>query len=657
MSSTVELKRNQCSVEGAMGLEWLVTNGLGGYAAGSVAGANTRRYHGILVAALRPPLGRTVLVQKVEETVEVCDGDRAERYELSTNRWADGSLAPTGFRFCERFELDGAIPTWTFTLGTTVLQKQIWMEHGAPTTYVRYRVVRAPVVCRLALAVLVNHRGFHATTSAGDWRMNVNAIAGGVEVRAFDGAPSLLLRAERGDWRTEHNWHRGIHLEREQERGLDSLDDALRAATLCAELLEGDTLTLCSSLDSEADTSGSNALVRRRAYELDLLECAGLPDNGELRQLVLAADQFVVERATRSDDQGRTIIAGYPWFGDWGRDTMIALPGLTLSTGRPMVARSILRTFAQHVDQGMLPNRFVEDELDAEYNTVDATLWYFEALRQYVEHTDDRALVGELWPVLESIVQHHLEGTRYGIGMDPADHLLAAGEAGVQLTWMDAKVGDWVITPRIGKPVEVNALWFNALRTMEGLARLTSAPSEPFAVLAERVALGFERFWNAERGCCFDVVDGPDGHDPSIRPNQLFAASLAHSPLSEDRQRAIVDACARDLYTPRGLRSLGPREPDYTTRYVGAPAERDAVYHQGTVWGWLLGPFALAHFRAYGDKERARAFLEPLLAQLHEHGIGSISEIFDGDAPFTARGCIAQAWSVAEVLRAWRLLC
>jgi len=352
---------------------------------------------------------------------------------------------------------------------------------------------------------------------------------------------------------------------------------------------------------------------------------------------------------------GCSIIAGYHWFGDWGRDTMIALPGLTLATGRANAAKQILLAFSRYVDGGMLPNNFPDAGGKPEYNTVDAALWYFESIRQYFEATQDAVALQKLFPVLASMIDAHIAGTRYNIHVDPADGLLYAGAPGVQLTWMDAKIGDWVVTPRAGKPVEINALWINALETMAGFARLLAKPVEAYERLSAKAKKSFQKFWNAERNCCFDVIDSPGiGNDAALRPNQIFAVSLPVSPLTPEQQKAVVDVCARRLLTSHGLRSLAPGEPGYTGHYGGGPRERDAAYHQGTVWGWLLGPFALAHHRVYRDGEAALRFLEPLGRQIYASGLGTLSEIFDGDAPFTPRGCIAQAWTVGEVLRAWK---
>jgi predicted glycogen debranching enzyme len=332
---------------------------------------------------------------------------------------------------------------------------------------------------------------------------------------------------------------------------------------------------------------------------------------------------------------------------------MISLPGLTLTTGRPEIARSILRTFAQYVDQGMLPNRFPDAGETPEYNTVDATLWYFEAIRQYYAATEDDDLLRDLFPVLADVIDWHCRGTRYNIHLDAADGLLYAGTEGVQLTWMDAKVGDQVITPRIGKPIEINALWYNALRTMAKFARQIGKPHQEYEAIADRTLAKFSRFWNEAAGYCYDVIDTSDGEDDSLRPNQIFAVSLPQSPLTPFQQQQVVNVCGQKLLTSHGLRSLSPDHPDYTGHYVGNGAERDRVYHQGTVWGWLLGPFALAHLRVYNNPTQAQKILAPMANHLATHGLGNLSEIFDGDAPMTARGCIAQAWTVAEVLRAW----
>ncbi|MBE7555462.1 MAG: glycogen debranching enzyme N-terminal domain-containing protein [Anaerolineales bacterium] len=660
---TFDFGREVCShLAVAEEREWLVTNGIGGYASGTIAGVLTRRYHGLLVAALKPPLGRTLLLTKLDETV-ACNGDS---YPLYANRWDSGAVDPTGFYSLERFHLEGTIPVWTFGLAEGLLEKRVWMQLGANTTYICYSHRRGDRPLVLTLKVMVNYRDYHGSTHAGGWQMQITPVEHGLQVNAFDGATSLYLLSDQAEARPEHTWYRNFYLSVEAYRGLDTTEDHLYAGFFRAILRPGESLTLVASTDPAPNLDGLSAYAERQAYEQRLVTTSGAgfksalltptpePDLSNLTQhLILAADQFIVRRPSANDPDGHSIIAGYPWFGDWGRDTMISLSGLTLSTGRPEAARSILRTFAQFVDQGMLPNRFPDAGETPEYNTVDATLWYFEAIRAYYAATADDELLAELWPILQDIIAWHQCGTRYNIHVDPTDGLLYAGEPGVQLTWMDAKVGDWVITPRIGKPVEVNALWYNALRIMADIARRLGQPADAYDASAGQVQTGFARFWNETAGYCYDVLDGPNGHETTLRPNQILAVSLPYSPLEARQQRALVDVCARYLLTSHGLRSLAASDPAYAGHYGGSPRQRDSVYHQGTVWAWLMGPFVSAHLRVYRDPTLARSYLLPLLRSLASNTVGSISEIFDGDAPFLGRGCTAQAWSVAEVLRAW----
>ena len=655
---TIEFGREICgSLEIAEQREWLVTNGIGGYASGTVSGNLTRRYHGLLIAALHPPVGRTQLVAKLEETASY-DGSS---HALGTNSWASGAVEPKGHLTLERFLLEGTTPVWRFALADALLEKRIWMRQDENTTYVQYSLLRGNGPVRLFLKALVNYRDFHFTTHGGDWRMQVKSVENGVQITAFDGATPFYLLSADAQFEATHEWYRDFFLSQEKARGLDDHEDYLFAAAAHVELVEGQSVTFVLSTDATTELHGSclaeHVEQEGRVYstwsESDPAATSFAPP--WVRQLIVAANQFIVKRALPEVPDGRSIIAGYHWFGDWGRDTMIALPGLTLTTGRPEIARKILFAFAHYVDAGMLPNNFPDTGGRPEYNTADATLWYFEAARQYFEATKDAEAMLQLYPILAQIISAHVKGTRYRIHVDEADGLLYAGEEGVQLTWMDAKVGDWCITPRMGKPVEVNALWYNALLTMAKLAPIAGASPEPFQKMAERIMKGFAKFWNSQANCCYDVIDDPRiGNDASLRPNQIFAVSLPESPLLPKQQKAVVDFCARRLLTSHGLRSLAQGEPGYQGRYVGGPRERDGAYHQGTVWGWLLGPFVLAHLRVYGDHKAARSFLEPLGMQIHTEGLGSLSEIFDGDAPFRSGGCIAQAWTVAEVLRAWR---
>jgi predicted glycogen debranching enzyme len=654
---TIEFGREICCEPGISDKrEWLVTNGIGGFASGTIAGLLARRYHGLLVAALKPPLGRNLLVAKLDETATYDGGS----YPLSSNRWSDGTVEPQGYINIEKFYLDGTTPVWNYACADAILEKRIWMAQGANTTYVRYKLNRAARPLDISIKAYVNYRDYHGSTHAGGWRMNVEKHVDGVRVVAYDGAEPFYILTDKADAEPSNDWYYGFRLSLEESRGLDHIEDHLHATTITYTLKEGDSFIIIASTEETPELDGDKSLGQRNSHEKEITERFGnkralhaKESAPEFAHLALSADQFVVDRPSPGDKNGKSVIAGYHWFGDWGRDTMISLPGLTIATGRPEIARSILRTFALYVDMGMLPNRFPDTGEKPEYNTVDATLWYFEAVRAYIDDTHDTALLRELFPVLDGIIEWHNKGTRYNIKVDPEDGLLYAGEGGVQLTWMDAKVGDWVVTPRIGKAVEVNALWYNALRTISVFANLIKKPSKKYVSAADKAYDGFSRFWNDSSGYCFDVIDGPGGDDNSLRPNQLIAVSLPESPLSFAEQKKVVEVCALSLLTSYGLRSLSTDHPDYKGYYGGDPATRDGAYHQGTVWGWLLGHFALAHMRVFGDPEKAGNFLLPAIDQMRSHGVGSLSEIFDADAPMNPKGCIAQAWTVAELIRAW----
>lgn len=661
MSAAVQFGREICGdLELAESREWLVTNGIGGYASGTIAGENTRRYHGLLIAALRPPVGRMQLVAGLDEIVRYGGAE----FALATHRWASGAVEPKGFQYIEEFQLEGNAPVWRYALGDARLEKRVWMQQGANTTYLQYRLVSAGAPTQLELKALVNYRDFHGATHAGDWRMQIDGTERGLRVVAFDGAVPFYLKSAEAECEAQHEWYRDYFFARERERGLDDREDQLLAGIFRVTLASGQSVTIVATTDEAAALDGEVAWAQRIARDDKIFAAwrgASASNVAEspawLRDLALAADQFIVTRTLPEQAEGCSVIAGYHWFGDWGRDTMIALPGLTLATGRPEVARQILLAFAAYVDGGMLPNNFPDGGRKPEYNTVDAGLWYFEAVRQYFAATRDMQTLRKLFPVLAGMIDAHAKGTRYSIHVDAADGLLYAGEAGVQLTWMDAKVGDWVVTPRIGKAVEINALWMNALETMRQFAREIEVSSGAYEGSARKTRDGFQRFWNSERRCCYDVIDVPGvGKDAALRPNQIFAVGLAVGALTREQQKAVVDICAAQLLTPYGLRSLARGEAGYQGHYGGGPQERDGAYHQGTVWGWLLGPFALAHYRVYGDRGAAMRFLEPLGSAIQNYGLGTIGEIFDGDAPFAPKGCIAQAWSVGEMLRAWTTL-
>jgi predicted glycogen debranching enzyme len=597
--------------------------------------------------------------------VEVLARYKAQQYELGCNEFADGTIAPRGFELLSSFDDDDGVPVWTYACADALLEQRVWMAHGRNTTYVTFKLREAGEALDLELRPLCTYRDYHAHARGG-WTLEVANEERGCRVTAFSGARPYRVLIDRGDFHSEPDWYWNFRHRAEAERGLDAEEDLFRPGTFRARLQPGEQVTLIATAEPEFEAP-SVALDRDQKRRRALLRATPAGSPRWIQRLTLAADQFIVSRASRSGEvQGTTVIAGYPWFSDWGRDTMIALPGLALATGRHAEAAAILRTFAGHVSQGMLPNRFPDGGENAEYNTVDATLWFFHAVSAYLAATEDRALLREVYPTLCDIIAWHRRGTRYGIHVDPRDGLLYAGEPGVQLTWMDAKVGDWVVTPRIGKAVEINALWHYALSRLASWAKvLKDRPAAAdYHTAAEQVAACFaDTFWYPAGGYLYDVVDSPEGAmeqgrrvDTSLRPNQIFAVSLGSDLLDSARARAVVDICARELLTPVGLRSLAPGDPHYAARYIGDPRARDGAYHQGTVWSWLLCNFALAHHRVYGNADHALALLAGLASHLDEACIGSISEIMDGNPPHHPRGCFAQAWSVSETLRAFHAL-
>ena len=624
--------------------EWLEPNGLGGWASSTVSGAHTRRYHGVLVASTRPPTGRLVLLSRLDETVV----HAGCRHQLAANRFS-GAVHPEGHRALESFERD-LFPVWTYAADGLRLRKTIVTIHGRNTTVIVYELVeaRGPVV--LELAPFLAYRDYHALRHAhGPVEAAYEFEDGSLRLRMFDGMPKLNLLVPGSRFRHCPDWWYGFEYDRERERGLDHTEDLWTPGVVEVDLGSGDRIGVIASTEP---TEGDEALAlleqerRRRQRTISHAPAA------VGRTLALAADALIVRRSDRLS----TIVAGYHWFTDWGRDTMISLPGLTLCTGRADEAKQMLQAFAAHMSEGMIPNRFPDGEGEPEYNSADATLWMFVAVHRYLEATNDVAfVVGHLLPVLRDALDWHRRGTRYGIRVDE-DGLLCAGETGVQLTWMDAKVGGRVVTPRQGKPVEINALWVNALLIVSQLETLAGLPSRADRLGAEaaRSRAAFESlFWNPGAGYLFDVIDGEE-RDASIRPNALFALSLPYPLVKGERARRILAVVEERLLTPFGLRTLDPADPHYQGRYEGGVVERDGAYHQGTVWPWLLGPYVDALLRVRGalGAQQSLAILDGFKDELEAAGLGSLSEIYDGDAPHRPRGCIAQAWSVAEVIRA-----
>jgi predicted glycogen debranching enzyme len=641
--------------------EWWIANGLGAYASGTIAGSLTRRYHGLLIAPVASPLGRRLIVAKADATL--IEGARS--WPLFTNRWKGGDIAPAGHVRIGSFHLDYSVPVWMYEIGGgRQIEARIWMEPGSHTTYAGWLLWPGgdslDDVLSLRVTLLANDRDHHGTTSIGGFRPGIRADGERLIVtneRLF----SLTIRANGGDMVAKRDWYRDFDLPVEAERGLDSIDNHLCVGEVTMRLMPGQWCGIAASLEPEPSVDLMAALGRRLDHDRAVVATA-TASSPAMRQapdwiarLALAADAFLFSRPVPNVPDGQSVIAGYPWFGDWGRDTMISLPGLTLATGRSETARRILETFASFASEGMLPNVFPGAGDRAEYNTADASLWFFEAWRAYFDATADLAALRRAFPVLSDMIAWHRKGTRYGIGVDPADGLLRAGAAGVQLTWMDAKVGDWVVTPRIGKPVEINALWYNALRAMGAFTGRLAEP-DSFSALADTVKQSFARFVRPDGEGLFDVIDGPNGDDASIRPNQILAVSLRYCPLDSDNQARVVRVCRRHLLTAFGLRSLAPGSPAYHPRYGGSARDRDGGYHQGPVWAWLLGPFSLAAYRVAGDVKAAQAVLAPISDALLDQAVGAIGEIFDGDPPHHPRGAPAQAWSVACILDAWRLL-
>ncbi len=650
--------------------EWLCTNGIGGFASSTVIGCNTRRYHALLCAATRPPLGRMVLVNKADETLTL--GDRS--FELGCNQYP-GAINPVGYQFLQDFA-PSPLPTWTYKVPGATLRKTVWMPHGQNTTVVRYELIEGDAATLLARP-FVTGRDYHGThhyntgfnTHCDSTEENGACI---VSLQPYETCPQIvwshdgtcpqIVWSHDGTWREGGAWYYNFEYSIEKERGLDFHEDAYCPGAWVWNLTrEKPVATWVIGLEKHDPTEMLATYETEIARQNTLLETAqvsstGNPPDDFKSRLIIAADQFIVQR----EDGLHTILAGYPWFSDWGRDTMIALPGLCLSTKRFDIARSILLAFAKASTQGMIPNRFPDAGETPDTNTVDATLWFFHAIERYVHASGDwDTLKNDLYPVLKDSIAWHIKGTRFNIKADERDGLLHAGDSSTQLTWMDAKVGDTVFTPRDGKPVEIQALWYNALRHMMAFAEVLG--DEPTKKLcgdwSRRAKANFATtFWNEDAGCLYDYVSSDGSYkNADMRPNQIFAVSLPNRLLTLDQEKRVVQAVQRDLLTPVGLRSLSASDPKYRGIYIGDQWQRDSSYHQGTVWAWLIGGFLSAYLRvnrrSQASKARVREWLEPLHQHLDAACLNQISEIFDGNEPHTPRGCCAQAWSVAEPLR------
>ena len=648
--------------------EWLVTNGLGGYACGTVEGAITRRYHGLLVAALANPHGRMMMLNGLSERLRLPD-----RRVVYTGAEELAGISPEHTLPVAEFRLEAGLPVWRYEVDVFTLEKRLLMPHQQNTVHVNYHLLAGNGSLRLGLRPAIHFRPHDAQVSAVTVEQYMlTVINDQFEILGKADLPTLRLMVLGSS--TAFTFDRketaGIQYSTEQSRGYESKGSLWSPGYFRIDLSEGQSATLIASTESweVIRALGPDGALRSEMERRHRLISMAKPEaqRGPAAELVLAADQFLITpvgrvedsaRARASGDEIRTVIAGYHWFTDWGRDTMISLEGLTLATGRKYEARWILRTFAHYVRDGLIPNMFPEGEKQGLYHTADASLWFFHAVHRYVEATQDRESLRMILPKLVDIVDHHLQGTRFGIAVDPKDGLLKQGQAGYQLTWMDAKVDDWVVTPRRGKAVEINALWYNALRLLAGW--LSEEQGESAArILSEHAEHAHEsfnrRFWYEKGGYLYDVVDGEGGDDPAFRPNQVLAISLDHPVLDRSRWEPVMQAVKEKLLTPLGLRSLAPGEKDYKAKYYGDLRSRDAAYHQGTVWAWLIGPYVDAWLRLHPDDAAGgRKLLEGFVPHLNQACIGTISEIFDADQPHTPRGCVAQAWSVAEVLRCW----
>jgi len=654
--------------------EWLVTNGLGGYASGTVAGVITRRYHGILIAALAAPLGRIVMLSHVAEEVRL-PGNR--RIEIGGRERIGDAPDAHGTGYLVEFRLEAGLPVWRYDIDGMVIEKRLFMLHMQNTVLLLYEIVSGADRAELTLRPSVNFRVQEAPLSEPlGWPYELRVVDEYAEIcLARSSVPALRLKVSGAE---STLMVKGQRLESvlypvEESRGYHPRGDLWSPGSFNIDLSAGQRAALVASTESIETMS---VLTPEQAFEAEMgrrrrLLALAAPEarDGIGAELVLAADQFIITPAGRSEetarahaygDEVRTVIAGYHWFTDWGRDTMISLEGLTLVTGRHVEAAYILRTFAHHVRDGLIPNMFPEGRQEALYHTADATLWFFHAIARYVRATGDHLTLATLYPALKDIIAHHLRGTRFGIHVDD-DGLLTQGAPGYQLTWMDAKVDDWVVTPRRGKAVEINALWYNALRLMEEWANDLDDEPSAYREHAARARDAFNRrFWFPEGRYLYDVVDAETSDagrvydDAKCRPNQVLAISLDYPVLDQSRWQPVMHAVYDRLVTPVGLRSLAPGDPDFKSHYFGDLRSRDAAYHQGTVWGWLVGPFIDAWLKVHpGDVSGAHRALDGLVPHMDEACIGSISEVFDATLPFTARGCIAQAWSVAEALRSW----
>lgn len=632
--------------ETAASKEYLITNGLGGYCTSSICGANIRKYSALLVACLNPPVDRRLLLSKLDETLFI---DK-EEYRLYSNEYKDGSI-DKGFLHQHSFEYE-YFPVQNFEVNGVFISKKITMVYGMNTTVVKYSIRNNNKPIKLKLDVLVNNRDHHGNTNKDDFRCKQEHIKSGVRLSYDINDIELYLKSDRAKYVKNESWLEDMFYADEKARGLTDFDNHYIPGyfEFCLEPNEINEFSIIASTENIEELNGEAYFITEAQRKEQLLEKLSVKD--ELtKMLLIACDQFIVKRKST---ETATVIAGYPWFTDWGRDTMIALPGLTLTTGRYEEARELLITFAKYEKDGLIPNMFPDSGVDPLYNTIDATLWYFNAVHKYLQYTGDYDFIKErIFPSLSSMMKHHIEGTMHEIGMDKEDCLMRGGNKDIQLTWMDVKIEDWTVTPRQGKAVEINALWYNAVCIYLELCKKIGEEYLYYEKLADKIKQSFlEKFWNEKVNYFYDYIDGNE-YNEQIRPNGIIALSLPYTMIDENMGKKAIQTAFEKLYTPYGLRSLAYDDKEYKGIFIGGIVERDSAYHQGTVWSWLIGPFITAVSRYYKDKEFCKQLVNPFLDHLRDKGVGSISENFDGNSPHPARACMAQAWGAAELLRAY----
>lgn len=653
------LKKNE--IQFNLENEWLIANSNGSYSSGTVSGVLTRKYHGIFVLAKSPPLLRYLCVTKIEEIFEY----NQTEYLLYTNSWKNLSeYEPKGYLHLESFYLDENMPVWIFNCGGLLLEKRILLHYNKDILSIKYKILNKEFVSgKLKCNLFVNNRNFHHLNQSEKFDINTEIQENTLYIndKKYNNNIKILSNSDKSE--AKNITYYDFYLKEEEDRGFDSIENNLLAGTFYFEInneKSADILILTQNQPENITPYNHNIDEEIKLYNNIILnfwknEISQTPL--WIQQLVYNSTFFIIRKMNITNEYYYSIIAGYHWFGDWGRDTFISLPGLCLVTGRVKIAHSILKNYASFMKQGLLPNRFPDDNEQPDYNTVDASLWYFNAIFLYYKHTGDRQFIAEMYSTLSEIVAWHIKGTKFNIKLDETDGLIFAGEEGTQLTWMDAKIGTYVVTPRQGKPIEINALWFNALNIMHYFSNLLqNNEADRYSKLLAATAQGFQKFWQEDLQYCYDVLGEDKQHDDSLRPNQILAISLEFSPLSSLQKRIIVDTCGRYLLAFFGLRTLPKFSSNYKHNYSGSPYDRDCAYHQGTAWGWLLGHYAVAFYKVTKNKSVALGFLEPLETQLKQAGIGFISEIFDADYPHKARGCIAQAWSMGETLYAWHYI-